>query len=85
MHALTGVLTFLDTLNPAAARAVGRRLREGASSLSSLPHRYRGHGRGHGLRSMPVAGTPYIIIYCIEEERGIVRILAVKHGHQDQA
>ncbi len=83
LRALNGVLSYLNSLNPQAAVDVGSRLRQAATSLGRMPQRCR--NRGRGLRRMPAQGTPYLITYRIDQEQGIVRILAVRHGHEDEA
>ncbi len=80
MRMLNDILDFLEPLNPHAARRIGREMFRTAAGLADLPHRHR--DRGHGIRVMPVLGTPYLIHYRVEAERGTVRILLVRHGHQ---
>jgi plasmid stabilization system protein ParE len=56
------------------------------ASLAQLPHRFTVHENRKDpaltVRSMPVA--PYLIYYRTDDDRRIVRILTVRHGHRRQ-
>ena len=60
----------------AAARLVGQ-IEEGADKLSMHLHLGR-PGRVAGTRELVIAGTPFLVIYRIEDDQAI--ILAVLHG-----
>jgi addiction module RelE/StbE family toxin len=65
--------------NPDAARKMVSRIREATSRLRRNPYIGRA-GRVSGTRELVIAGTPYIVVYCIEGQQ--VQIVAVLHGAQ---
>lgn len=62
--------------DPAAARRVASRVRDAADGLSAFPHRGR-PASAPGLRELVVAGTPFILLYAVDEVG--VHILGVWH------
>lgn len=69
--------------NPAAARALGRRIAEATDRLNRFPHSGR-PGRIDGTRELVVPGTHYLVVYRVTESR--VELLRVFHAaqHPDQ-
>lgn len=66
--------------HPPGARRCAAAVARAADELAHFPFRYR--DRGHGVRVMPVLGTPYLLHYRIEADHGTVRILLVRHGRE---
>lgn len=60
----------------AAARLIGR-IEVAVATLARHPHLGRA-GRVEGTREFAVAGTPYVVIYCLEDRS--LAVLAVVHG-----
>jgi toxin ParE1/3/4 len=75
---LRRIKDYIEIDNPAAARAIIRRIRERCLDLADFPH--QGRPAGGGLRELVIAGTPYLAIYRIAGDE--VRILRVLHGRQ---
>lgn len=73
---LDAIERYIEPDNPAAARAVERRIGEAAAVLGSHPRLGR-PGRIARTRELVVPGTPYIV-YTLGEDR--VTILAVMQG-----
>ena len=68
--------------NPAAAARLVEALILSADSLASFPGRGR-LGQASGTREI-VAAYPYLLVYRVEHDAGVVRILRVWHGAQDR-
>jgi plasmid stabilization system protein ParE len=72
---------FIAKRNPRAATDVVARIRYAANRLGMLPH--IGHaGRDIGTYEWVVVGSPYIIVYEVDEALDEVAIVAVFHGAQ---
>jgi plasmid stabilization system protein ParE len=74
---LDSILKYVATENPAAAKAITRRLEVTISHLSVFPE------LGHltnvvGVRTKLIPGYPYRLFYMIAEGRGEIRILRVR-------
>jgi len=76
------ILAYLAQRNPSAALALAEALVVAADSLSTFPHRGR-PGKAAGTREL-IAVSPYLLIYEVDEEAGLVRILSVWHGARDR-
>ena len=74
---LRAIELYIDHDNPAAARAVKRRIVAAVGHLERQPNLGRG-GRIPGTRELIVPGTPYIVAYTAMS--GEVVTLAVIHG-----
>ena len=77
---LSNIRLFLQSQSPAAARTIGRRLRDACLRLADFPDRNR-VGSVLGTREN-VAVWPYVIVYRVIETE--VQILRVWHGAQDR-
>ena len=68
---------------PRSADAVVDRIIESAGRLGRFP--YMGHtGRVRGTLEWVLPGLPYIIVYQVREDEGLVSIDAIFHGAQDR-
>ena len=65
--------------NPAAVRRMVSRIREATSHLRRSPQIGK-RGRIEDTRELVIAGTSYIMVYCLEGEQ--VQIVAVIHSAQ---
>ena len=65
--------------DPAAARAVARRITDAVDALRQMPFRGR-PGRIPGTRALVVAGTAYLVPYRPQGERP--ELLRVLHGRR---
>jgi len=74
---LRDIFLYIADDNPAAARAVLKRIRSRISDLQDSPYLGR-PGRVPGTRELIIAGTPYVIPYQISSDQ--LRILRVYHG-----
>lgn len=68
--------------NPRAAMRITRELLLAGDSLALFPHRGR-LGLAAGTREL-VAVWPYLIVYEVDTEAQMVRILRIWHGAQDR-
>jgi toxin ParE1/3/4 len=78
---LDAIREYIAADNPRAARRLVTRVRGAALALSSFPARGR-PGRAAGTRELVVSGTPYVVVYRIEDS--VVAVLAVMHGAMDR-
>lgn len=58
-----------------------RRLRERLQILVAHPLAGRA-GRVNGTRELPLAGLPYIAIYLVSAEAGLIDVVRILHGAQ---
>ena len=72
-------LNYIALRNPFAAVAVGDRIRGAVEQLRDHPLSGRA-GRVEGTRELVVSGSPYIIVYSVDNDA--VLILRVLHGKQ---
>src|SRR6266545_3048453 len=83
---LDEILTYIAKDSPQNAVRVIDRLWNAMHSLDQLPFRYKVHEHRRDpektVRSMPV--PPFIVYYRVDQTRGIVRILTVRHGYRRQ-
>jgi len=66
--------------NPNAAIEAILRVEEATGRLADFPHMGRA-GRAAGTRELPVAGTPFLVVYAVSGRD--VRVLRVLHGAQN--
>jgi plasmid stabilization system protein ParE len=78
---LSDIRLYLQSQSPAAARKMGRKLRDACLSLADFPGRNR-VGIVPGTREN-VAVWPYVIVYRVTETE--VQILRVWHNAQDRS
>jgi toxin ParE1/3/4 len=74
---LRDIFLYIADDNPAAARAVLKRIRSRISDLQDGPHLGR-PGRVPGTRELVIPGIPYLIPYQVSG--GELQILRVYHG-----
>jgi toxin ParE1/3/4 len=79
---LQNIYDFLVDRNEAAARRIASDIRAAASRLTDFPHLGR-PGDAAGTHEWVVRGTPYLIVYEVDESNAEIRVLAVFHGAQD--
>ena len=75
---LSGIWHYIALDDPHAADRMVARLVAAVEKLGYFPHLGR-PGREHS-RELVVSGTPFIVVYCVEEEE--VRIGTILHGAQ---
>ncbi len=74
---LDEVREFIAQERPAAAVAIGQRIRQAISGLSQFPDRGR-PGRVAGTRELVVTGSPFIVAYRVGG--GHIDVLAILHA-----
>ena len=77
---LNGIEAHVRQSSPAAARSIGRRIRQAASLLttfSSIGH----EGVLEGTREIGVPRLPYIIVHRIDPD-DVITVIGVYHGAQ---
>lgn len=80
---LDAIYEFLSERNVVAARRIAADIRAGAERLCDFPQMAR-FGSVSGTHEWVVRGTPYLLVYEIDEAGGEIRVLAVLHGSQDR-
>ena len=76
---LVDAVDYVHLENPKAADRQEKIILKAAESLLKFPSMGR-EGRVQGTRELPVAETPYIVVYEIGERA--IRLLALLHGAQ---
>lgn len=80
---IDNIFTYIDERNPRAATEIVARIRSAADRLGQWP--LIGHiGRASGTSEWIVVGSPYVIVYEVDEAEGEVAIIAVFHSAQDR-
>lgn len=74
---LRDIFLYIAGDNPAAARAVLKRIRHRIADLQDAPHLGR-PGRVPGTRELVIPGIPYLIPYQVTGDQ--LQILRVYHG-----
>jgi toxin ParE1/3/4 len=77
LNDLEGIRRYIAQENPMAGTRIRTRIRNAVEQLTDHPHLGR-PGRVEGTRELVVAGTPFIVVYRVLEDR--LRILSVIHG-----
>ena len=72
-------IAYIQARNPEAARTQRARISQAVALLRDTPKLGR-PGRVAGTRELVIAGTPFLLIYTIGDNR--LEILHVKHGRQ---
>jgi toxin ParE1/3/4 len=75
---------YIAQMQPAAAARLAQRVVAATDRLATYPHLGRAAvwdatGR---LRELPVAGTPFLVLYTIDEATATIVIVRVLHGAQ---
>lgn len=76
---LAALRDYIAEDNPRGAARVAQQILDAVELLTTQPHIGR-PGRITGTRELVVAGTPYVIPYCVR--KGKLELLAVFHGRQ---
>ncbi len=71
--------TYIADQDPESARGVALRIDKAVGNLGQMPNLGR-PGRIFGTRELMVSGTPYLVVYRLQNGR--VEILRVLHGRQ---
>lgn len=79
---LETIRSFLIERNPAAARRIISDIRAAAEHLCEFPYMGR-MGTRIGTHEWVVRGSPYLIVYEVDETAAEIRVLAVFHAAQD--
>ena len=79
---LTAIVDYISELNPSAAVRVAADIRASAERLRNFPRMAR-PGAVTGTHEWVVRGTPYLLVYEVDEPTAEIRVLAVFHGAQD--
>lgn len=79
---LQSINRFLSERNPAAARRIMADIRAAGLRLCVYPRIGR-RGQVAGTHEWAVQGSPYILVYEIDDARGDITVLGVFHGAQD--
>lgn len=77
---LTGIADYVSERNPAAAIALGERLRTAIEKLPDFPMAGR-PGRVAETRELVVPDTPFVVPYRVRNGR--IEVLAVFHAARD--
>lgn len=80
---LGNIHEFLAARNPAAARRILFDIRMAAERLRDFPNIGR-KGDVTGTHEWVVRGSPYIIVYEVDEADPAIRVLGVFHGSQNR-
>ncbi len=79
---LQSIHEFLAARNESAARRIASDIRAAAARLCDFPELGR-KGDVAGTHEWVVRGTPYLLVYEVDEPSAEIRVLAVFHGAQD--
>jgi toxin ParE1/3/4 len=77
LNDLEQIRRFIAHENPAAGARIRAMIRNAVEQLVEHPHLGR-PGRVEGTRELVIAGTPFIVVYRVLDNR--LRILSVIHG-----
>jgi toxin ParE1/3/4 len=84
LRQINAISSYLEQRSPAAARHVGRQIRDAVHMLLQFPD--IGHsGTAVGTREIIVPGVPYIVVYRVYRRAGTdgeLRIAGIYHGAQ---
>lgn len=80
---LNVIYDFLAERNAPAARRVVADIRGAAERLREFPRMAR-LGAVDGTHEWVVRGTPYLVVYEVDESQAEIRVLGVFHGAQDR-
>jgi toxin ParE1/3/4 len=77
LNDLGGIRRYIAQENPAAGARIRAMIRNALEQLADYPNLGRS-GRVGGTRELVIAGTPYVVVYRVLDNR--LRILSVIHG-----
>jgi addiction module RelE/StbE family toxin len=80
---LESIHAFIARDSEANARTVLARIWATITNLMAHPEMGR-MGRARSTRELPVRGLPYIVVYQVDKERGVLNIVNVLHGARDR-
>ena len=77
---------YIKQDSPQNALSVFNRLWQACQSLSTFPYRFaiRQNRRDPSQTVRGIPARPFIVYYRIDETLKVVRVLAMRHGHQRQ-
>ena len=78
---LEDIQSYIAEHDPAAASAMGRRIKEAIELLSDFPMLGR-PGRIGKARVLQVARTPYAVYYTVRKRAGEVVVAHIRHGRR---
>ena len=76
---MSSIRRYIQQFNPEAAKSTAKRILESVRAVSEHPQIGRA-GRSGWTREFPVQGTPYLIVYMVQD--ATLEIVAVLHGAQ---
>jgi toxin ParE1/3/4 len=80
---IENIYDYLNERNPRAATEIVARIRSAADRLGEWPR--IGHlGRAASTYEWVVVGSPYVIVYELNEAADELAVIAVFHGAQDR-
>jgi toxin ParE1/3/4 len=74
------IRTYITERDPQSARDVALQIDKSVNTLAAMPDIGRS-GRIFGTRELVVKGTPFLVVYRVQNER--VEVLRVFHGRQN--
>ena len=74
------IAAYIAEDNPDAAARIADRIVSATERVLKMPLLGR-HGKKADTRELPIAGTPYIMIYRVKPD--VIEILTIWHGAQD--
>jgi plasmid stabilization system protein ParE len=84
LHELRAQRRFIARTQPAAANKIAERIMAATSLLETYPRygRVASWDATDRLRELPIAGTPFIVLYTIDGAAEIILVVRVVHGAQ---
>jgi toxin ParE1/3/4 len=73
------IRTYIADQDPSSARDVASKIDKLVNMLATMPNMGR-PGRIFGTRELVIKGTPFLVVYRVQNER--VEVLRVLHGRQ---
>ncbi len=79
---LDEIFAFIVRQDQRAAASILDKIEDTVAVLLEQPKLGR-PGRVHNTRELVVVGTPYIVVYDLDEPKSLIQILTVRHGARD--
>lgn len=79
---LEHALAYIAQFNPAAAATVAARIQATVASIAQFPHAGRRDDEA-GTRERIVSGTPFLLVYTIDDVNDFAEIIALFHMARD--